>query len=344
MLPVDLGGKVFPVSGGLPLAKRAPQRQAYRLVELKRFSEYLHAPLNLQPKYFPVAGDDAAQLIIAVDLNDGADAAMHITDAVLRAVWVEERNIADEATLAALLARARAAGAAPRRRALAGGGTSATKPTRSAPSTPASSARRATSSTARSSGARTGSTSSTRTLLALRLSRMRRRAAASPPRCRWARAPLAQRRYDGPLFDAHLHYNDEARRARIRWPTCWRACSAAACARSSPTAGPTTARRRWPRRARPTRAAGVTVVPFVRLYRNRADYSGWFGDESIYRDGARASWRAARPPGRTAASASSTSTTAPTPTARSRAKLMQLAQRTRPGGARALSTTWRSTS
>ena len=39
VLPVDLGGKVFPVSGGLPLAKRAPQRQAYRLVELKRFSE-----------------------------------------------------------------------------------------------------------------------------------------------------------------------------------------------------------------------------------------------------------------------------------------------------------------
>jgi len=30
------------------------------------------------------------------------------------------------------------------------------------------------------------------------------------------------------------------------------------------------------------RAAGVTVVPFVRLYRNRADYSNWFRDESIY--------------------------------------------------------------
>jgi carboxymethylenebutenolidase len=103
MLPVDLGGKVFPVSGGLPLGKRAPQRQAYRLVEMKRFSEHLHAPMNLQPKYFPVAGDEAARLIIAVDLHDGTDAAMHITDAVLRAVWVEERNIADEATLAALL-------------------------------------------------------------------------------------------------------------------------------------------------------------------------------------------------------------------------------------------------
>jgi 2-hydroxychromene-2-carboxylate isomerase len=104
VLPVDLGGKVFPVSGGLPLGKRAPQRQAYRLVELKRFSEWLHAPLNLQPKYFPVAADDAARLIIAVDMQHGTHAAMHIADAVLRAVWVEDRNIADEATLAALLA------------------------------------------------------------------------------------------------------------------------------------------------------------------------------------------------------------------------------------------------
>jgi 2-hydroxychromene-2-carboxylate isomerase len=104
VLPVDLGGKVFPVSGGLPLGKRAPQRQAYRLLEMKRFSEHLHAPMNLQPRFFPVAGDDAARLIIAVERADGPDAAMHITDAVLRAVWVEQRNIADEATLAALLA------------------------------------------------------------------------------------------------------------------------------------------------------------------------------------------------------------------------------------------------
>jgi 2-hydroxychromene-2-carboxylate isomerase len=103
VLPVDLGGKVFPVSGGLPLAKRAPQRQAYRLVELKRFSDWLHAPINLQPKYFPVAGDEAARLIIAVEMHHGTEPAMHIADAILRAVWVEERNIADEATLAALL-------------------------------------------------------------------------------------------------------------------------------------------------------------------------------------------------------------------------------------------------
>ena len=104
VLPVDLGGKVFPVSGGLPLAKRAPQRQAYRLVELKRFSEHLGLPLNLHPKYFPVAGDDAARLIIVVDMHDGSEAAMAIAGAVLRAVWVEERNIADVKEHAAMLA------------------------------------------------------------------------------------------------------------------------------------------------------------------------------------------------------------------------------------------------
>ena len=31
-----------------------------------------------------------------------------------------------------------------------------------------------------------------------------------------------------------------------------------------------------------TRKAGVTVVPFIRLYRNRADYDSWFKDETIY--------------------------------------------------------------
>jgi 2-hydroxychromene-2-carboxylate isomerase len=104
VLPVDLGGKVFPVSGGLPLAKRAPQRQAYRLVELRRYSEWLGVPMNIKPRYFPVSPDDAAKLIIAVDLKDGTDAAMRVAGAVMRALWVEERNIADEATLASIVA------------------------------------------------------------------------------------------------------------------------------------------------------------------------------------------------------------------------------------------------
>ena len=90
--------------------------------------------------------------------------------------------------------------------------------------------------------------------------------------------------YAGPLFDAHLHYNEEAwdgaagphppadvlermRKSGVR----------AIVANSRPNAGSLTLAG-----LPATRAAGITVVPFVRLYRNRADYSGWFADESIY--------------------------------------------------------------
>ena len=103
VMPFDLGGKVFPISGGLPLGQRAPQRQAYRLTELARFSKWLGAPLHLKPTFFPVSGDDAAKLIIAVDMAVGADAAMNISGAILSAVWSQQRNIADEKTLAELL-------------------------------------------------------------------------------------------------------------------------------------------------------------------------------------------------------------------------------------------------
>ncbi|MGB9991595.1 2-hydroxychromene-2-carboxylate isomerase [Pseudoduganella rhizocola] len=99
--PLDLG-KVFGVSGGLPLAKRAPQRQAYRLVELARWSEFLGVPLTLQPKFFPVSPDAAARLIIAARLSHGLDAALALSEAVMRGLWAEEKNIGDEATLAAI--------------------------------------------------------------------------------------------------------------------------------------------------------------------------------------------------------------------------------------------------
>jgi 2-hydroxychromene-2-carboxylate isomerase len=104
VLPVDLGGKIFPVSGGLPLGQRAPQRQAYRLVELARTSAFLGMPMHTKPQYFPVSGDDAARLIIAVGQHDGADAAMALTGAVLSACWAQQRNIAAQTTLAELLA------------------------------------------------------------------------------------------------------------------------------------------------------------------------------------------------------------------------------------------------
>ncbi|WP_411885025.1 amidohydrolase family protein [Polaromonas sp. YR568] len=90
--------------------------------------------------------------------------------------------------------------------------------------------------------------------------------------------------YAGPLFDAHLHYNEEAWNgnsgphspadvlARMQ-----RNGVKAIVANSRPNDG-TKSLAAMPE----TRKAGVTVVPFIRLYRNRADYDNWFRDETIY--------------------------------------------------------------
>jgi 2-hydroxychromene-2-carboxylate isomerase len=98
--PINFG-EVFPVSGGLPLSKRAPQRQAYRLTELQRWSEHLNIPLNRQPKYFPVNGDLAAYWILAAG-EQGLARALDLTGAVGRAIWVQERDVASEGTLVAI--------------------------------------------------------------------------------------------------------------------------------------------------------------------------------------------------------------------------------------------------
>ncbi|HEX2010795.1 MAG TPA: amidohydrolase family protein [Roseateles sp.] len=93
--------------------------------------------------------------------------------------------------------------------------------------------------------------------------------------------PAAGAPYEGPLLDAHLHYNEEAQGPHPLPDVLGRMQRSgvrAIVANSRPNAG--TQSLAAAREA--TRAAGVQVVPFVRLYRNRADYSGWFADESIY--------------------------------------------------------------
>ncbi|MBI3528074.1 MAG: 2-hydroxychromene-2-carboxylate isomerase [Betaproteobacteria bacterium] len=101
--PVDYG-RIFPLSGGLPVAKRPPQRQAYRLVELARWRDYLGVPMHIQPKYFPYDTRLATLVIIAAG---DADKAMRLAGAFLRGCWAEERNMADEAEIAAVIRGAR---------------------------------------------------------------------------------------------------------------------------------------------------------------------------------------------------------------------------------------------
>jgi hypothetical protein len=87
--------------------------------------------------------------------------------------------------------------------------------------------------------------------------------------------------YTGPLLDAHLHYNDDAQSphpiadvlARMQ-----RNGVKAVVANSRPNDGT----KNLAAAKAQTAQAGVTVIPFIRLYRNRADYDNWFRDETIY--------------------------------------------------------------
>ncbi|WP_282607343.1 2-hydroxychromene-2-carboxylate isomerase [Pelagibius sp. Alg239-R121] len=94
--PIDLS-QVFPKTGGLPLAKRAPERQAYRFVELARWSKHLAMPLNLKPRFFPAAEGVAARMVLAMSKTGGDS--LRLANAFGRAVWAEERDIADSQCL-----------------------------------------------------------------------------------------------------------------------------------------------------------------------------------------------------------------------------------------------------
>ncbi len=87
--------------------------------------------------------------------------------------------------------------------------------------------------------------------------------------------------YSGPLFDAHLHYNDEAQSPHPIADVLARMQKSgvkAIIANSRPNDGT----KNLASAKEQTAKAGVTVIPFIRLYRNRADYDNWFRDETIY--------------------------------------------------------------
>ncbi|MEA2726942.1 MAG: hypothetical protein QOF70_1417 [Acetobacteraceae bacterium] len=100
--PVDFGA-IFAQSGGLPLPKRSPQRQAYRLQELVRWRDQLGIPIQVQPKFFPSSEQHSASCVIAVRETMGDQPAIKLAHRVLKAVWQEEKNAGDLATLAALI-------------------------------------------------------------------------------------------------------------------------------------------------------------------------------------------------------------------------------------------------
>lgn len=100
VMPIELS-RIFAASGGTAFTERAPQRQQYRQLELARWSRRLRIPLTLEPRFYPVDRRPASYLLIAA--REAGLPVLDLSHRVLRAIWHEEKNIADWGTLHKLL-------------------------------------------------------------------------------------------------------------------------------------------------------------------------------------------------------------------------------------------------
>ncbi|MEM9027979.1 MAG: 2-hydroxychromene-2-carboxylate isomerase [Pseudomonadota bacterium] len=97
-------GEVFAATGGLPLPKRAPERQTYRMMELKRWRAHLDVPIVLEPEFFPSDETAGVRLVIAAELA-GLDA-LAISIEIGRELWERDHNIGEESALKTAVTRA----------------------------------------------------------------------------------------------------------------------------------------------------------------------------------------------------------------------------------------------
>ena len=99
--PLDIAS-LFGRTGGQPPKDRHPSRQEYRLIEMERQAKKLGLPLNLKPAYWPTNPAPSSYAFIAAQNAGGGDLGkLHY--AFTRAVWSEEKNIAEDDVIRACL-------------------------------------------------------------------------------------------------------------------------------------------------------------------------------------------------------------------------------------------------
>lgn len=98
--PVDLP-LVYARTGGILLSQRALPRQAYRIVELRRWSRKLGLPVNPRPAFMCPDAGLASRIVIGAGMAGLPVAAL--SRAILHAQWVENRDISSIVTLRAIV-------------------------------------------------------------------------------------------------------------------------------------------------------------------------------------------------------------------------------------------------
>lgn len=102
--PLDLMA-LFARTGGLPPKDRHPNRQEYRLQDMKRRATMTGMPMKLKPAHFPTNMAPAGYAIIAAQQAGGGDMG-ELVAAVTRACWEEDRDIAQDDVIRACLVSA----------------------------------------------------------------------------------------------------------------------------------------------------------------------------------------------------------------------------------------------
>ena len=86
---------LFGRTGGTPPKDRHPNRIEYRAQELVRQAKKNELPFNIKPAHWPTNAAPSSYAIIAAQNAGGGDLGT-LVHAVLRAVWAEEKDIAED--------------------------------------------------------------------------------------------------------------------------------------------------------------------------------------------------------------------------------------------------------
>ncbi len=105
--PFDLF-RVFAAVNTPKPADRHPNKQRYRLQDVARVARMNGMSVNLRPAHWPTNPVPAAAAIIAAATagDTGSGDVGRLVHALLRAVWAEDRDIAEDAVIAAALTEA----------------------------------------------------------------------------------------------------------------------------------------------------------------------------------------------------------------------------------------------
>ena len=91
--PFDLVGTVFTNTGGLPVPKRHPSRQKYRLIEIDRIAKKFNVPINRQPKFFPPSDPHLPAKFVLAACKKGDK--LNFGNTCLKYLWSLEKDISD---------------------------------------------------------------------------------------------------------------------------------------------------------------------------------------------------------------------------------------------------------